>query len=156
MQFFVWTLHKSHSLTFYVLGSFYSITHPTWVGLWTPTPLLKKGTNLLTYRRLLFFFVYFLSSYEIYYCFFFPGNSCSVWGQKERKWQVHSQQVIIFSLILLSLIVSCFHSGLYFTLSFSILFWAIPMPLLKLWYFNYLLWFLYQIPLYSVLTEGTL
>ena len=94
MQFFVWTLCKSHSLTFYILWSFYPITHPTWVGFWTPTPLLKKGTNLLTPRRWLFFCLFFLSSYETYYCFFFPGNSCSVWEQKERKWQVHNQQVI--------------------------------------------------------------
>ena len=149
LQFFVWTLRKSHSLTFYVLGSFYSITLPTWLGLWTPTPLVKKGTNLLTHRRLFFFCPHM--RYII--AFFSPGNSCSVWEQKERKWQVHSQQVINY--FLWFCLVSFFHSALCFTLSLSILFWAIHMPLPKLWYFNYLIWFLYRTPPYSVLTEGT-
>ena len=117
LQFFVWTLRKSHSLTFYVLGSFYSITLPTWLGLWTPTPLVKKGTNLLTHRRLFFFCPHM--RYII--AFFSPGNSCSVWEQKERKWQVHSQQVInyfhwfcLVFFILLS--ASLYHSASFFGL----------------------------------------
>ena len=130
--------------------SIQSPTIPGWVfGPWPP--ILKKKNNLLTHRRLSFFWFIFLSSYEIYYFFFFPGNSCSVWEQKERKWQVHSQQVINY--FHWFCLVSFFHSALYSTLSFSILFWVIHIcDILIIW----TLWFLYLIPLYSVLTEDTL